>query len=77
MPSTEEFIENAGLYFERLGLSRTSGRIIGCLPADTGQAADAPSLCERLGVAKSSISAALRRLEQLTASGNTAGGIHR
>ncbi|MEO3884550.1 hypothetical protein [Nonomuraea sp. B5E05] len=64
MASTEEFIENAGPYFGRLGLSRTSGRIIGCLPADTGQAADAPSLCERLGVAKSSMSVALRQLEQ-------------
>lgn len=64
MASVEEFIENAGLYFERLGLSRTSGRIIGSLLVDTGQAADAPGLCERLGVAKSSLSVALRQLEQ-------------
>lgn len=65
MASVEEFIENAGLYFERLGLSRTSGRIIGSLLADTAaETADAPGLCERLGVAKSSLSVALRQLEQ-------------
>ncbi|WP_193103509.1 GbsR/MarR family transcriptional regulator [Brachybacterium sp. FME24] len=64
MATIDEFIENAGLYYERLGLSRTAGRIIGCLLADTDQAADAPGLRERLGVAKSSLSVALRQLEQ-------------
>ncbi|WP_440073521.1 GbsR/MarR family transcriptional regulator [Streptosporangium sp. OZ121] len=64
MATVEEFVESAGLYFERLGLSRTSGRVVGCLLAATGEAADAPGLCERLGVAKSSMSVALRQLEQ-------------
>ncbi|MFI7538961.1 GbsR/MarR family transcriptional regulator [Streptosporangium sp. NPDC049376] len=63
MGTVEEFVESAGLYFERLGLSRTSGRVIGCLLADTGEGLDAPGLCERLGVAKSSMSVALRQLE--------------
>ncbi|GIH97541.1 GbsR/MarR family transcriptional regulator [Planobispora siamensis] len=64
MADVEEFVESAGLYFERLGLSRTAGRVMGCLLADTGEAADAPGLCERLGVAKSSMSVALNQLEQ-------------
>ncbi|MEU4539982.1 MarR family transcriptional regulator [Streptosporangium sp. NPDC023825] len=64
MADVEEFVESAGLYFERLGLSRTAGRVMGCLLADTGEAADAPGLCERLGVAKSSMSVALHQLER-------------
>ncbi|MEV4250930.1 MarR family transcriptional regulator [Streptosporangium canum] len=64
MADVEEFVESAGLYFERLGLSRTCGRVMGCLLADTGDAADAPGLCARLAVAKSSMSVALRQLEQ-------------
>jgi DNA-binding MarR family transcriptional regulator len=60
----EEFVESAGLYFERLGLSRTAGRVIGSLLADPGDSADAPGLCESLGVAKSSMSVALGQLER-------------
>ena len=62
----EEFVENAGLYFERLGLSRTAGRVLGWLLSDARGSADAPRLCAELAVAKSSMSVALR---QLTASG--------
>ncbi|RBQ11639.1 MarR family transcriptional regulator [Spongiactinospora rosea] len=64
MPTAEEFVESAGLYFERLGLSRTAGRVIGLLLVDPGDSADAPDLCERLGVAKSSMSVALGQLER-------------
>ncbi|MEV4805628.1 MarR family transcriptional regulator [Nonomuraea sp. NPDC049421] len=60
----DEFVEDAGLFYERLGLSRTSGRVMGLLlTADPG-GADAPELAEALGVAKSSMSVALRQLEQ-------------
>jgi DNA-binding MarR family transcriptional regulator len=62
--AVEEFVESAGLYFERLGLSRTAGRVVGVLLADPGDSADATGLCELLGVAKSSMSVALRQLER-------------
>ncbi|MBB3724533.1 GbsR/MarR family transcriptional regulator [Nonomuraea dietziae] len=63
MGDVEEFVEEAGLYFERLGLSRTSGRAIGWLLASSDGTADASELGGRLGVAKSSMSVALRQLE--------------
>jgi DNA-binding MarR family transcriptional regulator len=65
MAGVEEFVESAGLYFERLGLSRTAGRVIGSLLIDPGDSADAPGLCESLGVAKSSMSVALGQLERV------------
>lgn len=58
-----EFIENAGMYFARLGLSRTSGRVLGWLLISPTGAADAPELCAELDVAKSSMSVALRQLD--------------
>ncbi|MFG3441298.1 GbsR/MarR family transcriptional regulator [Nonomuraea sp. NPDC047897] len=64
MASAEEFVESAGLYFERLGLSRTAGRVVGVLLIDSEDSVDAPGLCERLGVAKSSMSVALGQLER-------------
>ncbi|WP_158578727.1 GbsR/MarR family transcriptional regulator [Spongiactinospora rosea] len=64
MADVEEFVESAGLYFERLGLSRTAGRVIGSLLVDPGESADAPGLCESLNVAKSSMSVALGQLER-------------
>jgi len=59
----QEFVEAAALYFERLGLSRTSGRVLGTLLVSSEGSADAPELCADLAVAKSSMSVALRRLE--------------
>ncbi|MEV4530200.1 MarR family transcriptional regulator [Streptosporangium sp. NPDC049304] len=60
----DAFVEDAGLFYERLGLSRTAGRVMGwLLVAETGDA-DAPELAEALAVAKSSMSVALRQLEQ-------------
>ncbi|GAA3089361.1 GbsR/MarR family transcriptional regulator [Nonomuraea salmonea] len=62
--SVDEFVEDAGLFYERLGLSRTSGRVMGLLLTTDSGGADAPELAEALGVAKSSMSVALRQLEQ-------------
>lgn len=59
----QEFVEDAGLFFERLGLSRTSGRILGWLLTHPDGSADAPELVAELAVAKSSMSVALRQLE--------------
>ncbi|TXK40021.1 MarR family transcriptional regulator [Nonomuraea sp. C10] len=62
--SVDEFVEDAGLFYERLGLSRTSGRAMGWLLTAGTSGADAPELAEALAVAKSSMSVALRQLEQ-------------
>lgn len=62
--SRQEFVESAGLYFQRLGLSRTSGRVLGLLLVSNEGSAGAPSLCAELAVAKSSMSVALRQLER-------------
>ncbi|MFI7699964.1 GbsR/MarR family transcriptional regulator [Nonomuraea sp. NPDC049480] len=62
--SIDGFVEDAGLFYERLGLSRTSGRVMGWLLAAEADSADAPELAEALAVAKSSMSVALRQLEQ-------------
>ncbi len=64
MSDVQAFIEDAGLFFDRLGLSRTAGRIMGYLLTVDAKGADAPELCTALGVAKSSMSVALRQLEQ-------------
>lgn len=65
MGTVEEFTEEAGLFYERLGLSRTAGRVVGHLLVSEDGSADAPGLCEHLSVAKSSMSVALRQLEQV------------
>ncbi|MBF8190350.1 MarR family transcriptional regulator [Nonomuraea sp. K274] len=63
MDEMEAFAEEAGLFYERLGLSRTAGRVMGWLLTADTDGADAPQLCDALGVAKSSMSVALRTLE--------------
>ncbi|MEV0584557.1 MarR family transcriptional regulator [Nonomuraea sp. NPDC050310] len=60
----EDFVEHAGLFYERLGLSRTAGRVMGWLLVAESDSADAPELAEALMVAKSSMSVALRQLDQ-------------
>ncbi|MEV4102454.1 MarR family transcriptional regulator [Nonomuraea sp. NPDC049649] len=60
----DQFVEDAGLFYERLGLSRTAGRVMGLLLVTESGSADAPELTEALAVAKSSMSVALRQLEQ-------------
>jgi DNA-binding MarR family transcriptional regulator len=62
--SIDQFVEDAGLFYERLGLSRTSGRVMGWLLTAEADSADAPELAGELAVAKSSMSVALRQLEQ-------------
>ncbi|WP_433432040.1 GbsR/MarR family transcriptional regulator [Nonomuraea sp. CA-141351] len=62
--SVDQFVEDAGMFYERLGLSRTSGRVMGWLLTAEADSADAPELAEALAVAKSSMSVALRQLEQ-------------
>jgi DNA-binding MarR family transcriptional regulator len=57
-----EFVEEAGLYFQRLGLSRTAGRAMGWLLVEPD--GDALELAEALTVAKSSMSVALGKLDQ-------------
>ncbi len=64
MSAVEDFIEEAGLFYERLGLSRTAGRVVGHLLVSDDDGADAPDLCEHLAVAKSSVSVALRQLDR-------------
>ncbi|PSK98435.1 DNA-binding transcriptional regulator GbsR (MarR family) [Murinocardiopsis flavida] len=62
--SVDRFVEDAGLFYARLGLSRTAGRVMGRLLTAESGSADAPELAEALAVAKSSMSIALRQLEQ-------------
>jgi DNA-binding transcriptional regulator GbsR (MarR family) len=64
MSDVEDFTEEAGLFYERLGLSRTAGRVVGHLLVSDDDGAAAPELCEQLSVAKSSMSVALRQLDQ-------------
>ncbi|MBK8023463.1 MAG: MarR family transcriptional regulator [Chloroflexi bacterium] len=59
------FVEDCGIYFERVGMSRMAGRIVGWLlvcdpPHQTQQ-----DLVEALQASKSSISVAVRQLVQL------------
>ncbi|MDQ1287121.1 MAG: hypothetical protein QG622_686 [Actinomycetota bacterium] len=62
MEPLNNFVEEAGLFFERLGLSRTAGRVMGWLLV--GPDAEAGELAGHLAVAKSSMSVALRQLDQ-------------
>jgi DNA-binding transcriptional regulator GbsR (MarR family) len=61
----QSFIEECGLYFEGIGLTRMAGRIIGwlliCEPPHQQQS----ELVEALGASKSSISVALKDLTTL------------
>ena len=65
MDGVSGFVEEAGVFYERLGLSRTEGRVMGWLLSAPEDSADAPRLCGEMAVAKSSMSVALRRLEQV------------
>jgi hypothetical protein len=46
MTDVDRFVEDAGLFYERLGLSRTSGRVMGWLLTAEADGADAPELAE-------------------------------
>lgn len=62
---TQQFVEECGLYFEGIGLTRIAGRIIGwlliCEPPHQQQS----ELVEALGASKSSVSVALKDLTML------------
>lgn len=64
-PKQQQFVEDCGLYFEGVGLTRVAGRIIGwlliCEPPYQLQS----ELVEVLGASKSSISVALKDLTTL------------
>jgi DNA-binding transcriptional regulator GbsR (MarR family) len=65
MDNKPQFIENVGLYFERVGLTRMEGRIIGWLLICDPPHQSMGELVEGLGASKSSISVALRTLTTL------------
>lgn len=63
-PEIERFIERLGLFMERLGLSRTAGRVLGLLivseePLSLGQ------LARELQVSKASVSVNARMCQQM------------
>jgi DNA-binding transcriptional regulator GbsR (MarR family) len=64
-PKQQQFVEECGLYFEQVGLTRVAGRIIGwlliCEPSYQLQS----ELVETLSASKSSISVALKDLTTL------------
>jgi DNA-binding MarR family transcriptional regulator len=63
MTGIDQYVEDVGIHYERLGLNRTAARIIGVLLV-SDEPTDAEELKSTLGVAKSSLSVALRQLEQ-------------
>ncbi len=65
---TEEdrFIEKAGVFLENLGISQMSGRVLGYLMISENPTQSLTEITERLGVAKSSISNAVKTLLTIT-----------
>ncbi|CAN5386699.1 hypothetical protein BH10ACT7_BH10ACT7_00130 [soil metagenome] len=63
MNDIDQYIEDVGLHYARMGLNRTAARVIGALLVSENDA-DSGELAASLGVAKSSLSVALRQLEQ-------------
>lgn len=61
----QQFVEEVGLYFERIGLTRMEGRIIGWLLICDPPHQSMSDLVDVLGASKSSISVALRTLIRL------------
>lgn len=60
----QQFIEECGLYFEGVGLTRMAGRIVGWLLICTPPEQTMPEIGEALQASKSSISTALFMLSQ-------------
>jgi DNA-binding IclR family transcriptional regulator len=58
----KHFIEDVGLFFEQMGLSRMAGRILGVLLVSDPPEQSLNDLCDRLGVSKSSVSTTARLL---------------
>jgi DNA-binding transcriptional regulator GbsR (MarR family) len=64
MADKQQFVEDMGLYFEKIGLTRMGGRIIGWLLICDPPRQTMGDLVEALQASKSSVSTALRMLEQ-------------
>lgn len=64
MDERERLANDIATHYEQLGLSSTAARVLGQLVLEPSGGADAPTLVERLGVAKSSMSVALTTLER-------------
>ncbi|MFN8452358.1 MAG: MarR family transcriptional regulator [Anaerolineae bacterium] len=62
MNKKQQFVEEVGLYFERVGLTRMEGRVIGWLLICDPPQQSMGDLVEALDASKSSISVALRTL---------------
>lgn len=65
MDSIEQFVEDMGLYFERNGLTRMAGRIIGWLMICQPPHQTMSEIVSVLGASKSSVSTALALLNQV------------
>lgn len=61
----QQFVEECGLYFEGIGLTRIAGRVIGWLLICEPPYQQQSELVEALGASKSSISVALKDLTTL------------
>ena len=61
----QQFVEEVGMYFERIGLTRMEGRIIGWLLICEPRQQSMGDLVAALGASKSSVSVALRTLVTL------------
>ncbi|MBL8156898.1 MAG: MarR family transcriptional regulator [Anaerolineae bacterium] len=61
----QQFVEDCGLYFERVGLTRIAGKIIGWLLICEPPYQDQMDMVTALGASKSSISVALKDLTTL------------
>ena len=64
MEQRQQFAEDSGLFFEKMGLTRMAGRIIGWLLVSDPPHQTMGDLVEALQASKSSISTSLRQLEQ-------------
>ncbi|MBI5670289.1 MAG: MarR family transcriptional regulator [Chloroflexi bacterium] len=64
MDNQQQFVEDCGLYFEKIGLTRMAGRIIGWLLICDPPQQTMTDIVDALQASKSSISTSLRMLEQ-------------
>jgi DNA-binding transcriptional regulator GbsR (MarR family) len=62
----DKFIEKTGIFFEKMGITQMSGRILGYLMVSDNPIQSLKEITERLGVAKSSVSTALKSLQAIT-----------
>lgn len=65
MENEAQYYETFALYFERIGLTRMEGRIIGLLLISDPARQSMPDICDALKASKSAVSVALKRLVSL------------